>query len=169
MAVAAKEKYVTYHFERFTKKGSRGAFAIPAGVWRHDEPRVLWCGGFRAGRFHVQHVERCAVILHLIDGTEEDVVGAYRTIRRELADYGHGLAEKPEIIGLNKVDAIDPAAVPGKRRALLRAAPPGTTVLAMSGVSGAGIQPVLGALFAAIEAARAEASDALVPGALVLA
>jgi GTP-binding protein len=125
--------------------------------------------GAGLGTRFLGHVERCAVILHLIDGTEEDVVGAYRTIRRELADYGHGLAEKPEIIGLNKVDAIDPAAVPGKRRALLRAAPPGTTVLAMSGVSGAGIQPVLGALFAAIEAARAEASDALVPGALVLA
>ena len=54
------------------------------------------------------HVERCAVVLHLIDGTEEDVVGAYRTIRDELAGYGNGLAEKPEIIGLNKIDAIDP-------------------------------------------------------------
>jgi hypothetical protein len=67
------------------------------------------------------------------------------------------------------VDAIDPGAVSGKRRALVRAAPPGTAVMAMSGVSGAGIQPVLGALFAAIEAARADAADGLVPGAMVLA
>jgi GTP-binding protein len=123
--------------------------------------------GAGLGTRFLGHVERCAVILHLIDGTEEDVVGAYRTIRRELADYGHGLADKPEIIGLNKVDAIDPATVPGKRRALVRAAPPGTAVLAMSGVSGAGIQPVLGALLAAIEAVRADAAEAPVPGAMV--
>ena len=95
--------------------------------------------GAGLGTRFLGHVERCAVILHLIDGTEDDVVGAYRTIRRELADYGHGLADKPEIIGLNKIDAIDPAAVDGKCRALVRAAPPGTAVLAMSGVSGAGL------------------------------
>jgi len=118
--------------------------------------------GAGLGTRFLGHVERCAVILHLIDGTEEDVVGAYRTIRRELADYGHGLTDKPEIVGLNKIDAIDAAAVAVKRRALAGAAPPGTAVLALSGVSGAGISPVLGALFAAIEAARAEAPDALV-------
>src|SRR5712691_3973752 len=109
------------------------------------------------------HVERCAVILHLVDGTEEDVVGAYRAIRRELADYGHGLAAKPEIIGLNKIDAIDPAEVAKKCRALARIARPGTQVLPLSGVSGAGIAPVLGALLAAIEGARVAAEpDALV-------
>jgi len=76
-----------------------------------------------------------------------------------------------KVLGESNMDievahAIAPAAIPGKRRALLRAAPLGTTVLAMSGVSGAGVQPVLGALFAAIEAARADAAEALVPGAL---
>jgi GTP-binding protein len=118
--------------------------------------------GAGLGTRFLGHVERCAVILHLIDGTEDDVVGAYRTIRRELADYGHGLAAKPEIIGLNKIDAIDPAAIAGKCRALTRAARPGDAVLPLSGVSGAGMAPVLGALFAAIEAARAEAPDVLV-------
>src|SRR5438105_3789812 len=118
--------------------------------------------GAGLGTRFLGHVERCAVILHLIDGTEEDVVGAYRTIRRELADYGHGLADKPEIVGLNKIDAVDPDAIAGKCRALAQAAPPGTTVLALSSVSGAGLQPVLGALYAAIEEARAEAPDALV-------
>jgi GTP-binding protein len=67
--------------------------------------------GSGLGTRFLGHVERCAVILHLIDGTEDDVVGAYRTIRRELADYGHGLADKPEIVGLNKIDAIAPAEV----------------------------------------------------------
>ena len=67
--------------------------------------------GAGLGTRFLGHVERCAVVLHLIDGTEEDVVGAYRTIRAELAGYGHGLADKPEIVGLNKIDAIDPAEV----------------------------------------------------------
>ena len=98
---------------------------------------------------------------HLIDGTEEDVVGAYRMIRRELADYGHGLADKPEVVGLNKIDAIDPDAVEEKCRALARAARPGTPVLALSGVSGAGVQAVLGALLTTVDEASAETDHPL--------
>jgi GTP-binding protein len=118
--------------------------------------------GAGLGTRFLGHVERCAVILHLIDGTEDDVVDAYRTIRRELTDYGHGLADKPEIVGLNKIDAIDPAAVAQKCRALADAARPGAAVLPLSGVSGAGTGAVLGALLAAIEASRVGAADALV-------
>src|SRR3954463_16813084 len=118
--------------------------------------------GAGLGTRFLGHVERCAVVLHLIDGTEEDVVGAYRMIRRELADYGHDLADKPEIVGLNKIDAIGPDEVEEKRRALARAAGKGTPVLALSGVSGAGVPEVLAALYAAIEAARAEAGETLV-------
>ena len=81
--------------------------------------------GAGLGTRFLGHVERCAAILHLIDGTEEDVVGAYRTIRRELADYGHGLADKPEVVGLNKIDAIDPAEVDEKCRALAARRGPG--------------------------------------------
>jgi len=103
------------------------------------------------------HVERCAVILHLVDGTEEDVIGAYKTIRGELRSYGHGLAGKQEVIGLNKIDAIDPANVTRKCRALARAAGRGATVLPLSGVSGAGVTEVVGALFGAIDAAREDA------------
>ncbi|TMJ60382.1 MAG: GTPase ObgE [Alphaproteobacteria bacterium] len=116
--------------------------------------------GAGLGTRFLGHVERCAVILHLIDGTEEDVVGAYRMIRHELADYGHGLAEKPEIIGLNKIDAIDPDAIDEKCRVLSAAARPGTSVLSLSGVSGAGLSNILGALARTIEAARAETADA---------
>src|SRR3984893_13104934 len=112
--------------------------------------------GAGLGTRFLGHVERCAVILHLIDGTETDVVGAYRTIRHELADYGHGLADKPEIVGLNKIDAIDADAVMDKCRVLARVARYGTPVLPLSGVSGAGVAAVLGALAAAIEAARPE-------------
>jgi GTP-binding protein len=116
--------------------------------------------GAGLGTRFLGHVERCAVILHLIDGTADDVAAAYRTIRGELAGYGHGLADKPEIVGLNKIDAIDPAEVEAKRRALARAGRPGTLVLPLSGVSGAGLDRVLGALVAAIAAARSD-GDAL--------
>src|SRR4051812_6425497 len=116
--------------------------------------------GAGLGTRFLGHVERCAVVLHLIDGTEDDVVGNYRTIRDELASYGHGLADKPEVIGVNKIDAIDPDEVEAKCRALSRAARPGTQVLPLSGVSGAGLPQVLGAVAAAIEAARQASADA---------
>ncbi len=113
--------------------------------------------GAGLGTRFLGHVERCAVILHLIDGTQENVAGAYRTIRAELAGYGHGLAGKQEVIGLNKIDAIDPDEVKGKCRALARAAGRGAIVLPLSGVSGAGVPEVVGALFTAIDAAREDA------------
>jgi GTP-binding protein len=116
--------------------------------------------GAGLGTRFLGHVERCAVVLHLIDGAEEDVVGAYRMIRRELADYDHGIADKPEVVGLNKIDAIDPDEVEAKCRALAAAARAGTPVLPLSGVSGAGVQQILGALFAAINEARSEAGEA---------
>jgi GTPase len=115
--------------------------------------------GAGLGTRFLGHAERCAVVLHLIDGTEDDVAAAYRLIRRELADYGHGLSDKPEIVGLNKIDAIPPEAVTQKCRALSRVVRRGTPVLPLSGVSGAGLQPVVGALWQAIEEARADSHD----------
>jgi GTP-binding protein len=113
--------------------------------------------GAGLGTRFLGHVERCAAILHLIDGTGEDIVGAYRAIRRELAGYGHGLADKPEVIGLNKIDALDPAEAAEKCRALAAAVRPKTKVLAVSGVSGAGLHELVGAVFAAIREARGTA------------
>src|SRR5438552_15431532 len=86
-------------------------------VRRHDDEFVLAdlpglidgaSEGAGIGTRVLGHGERCAVILHLVDGTLEDVEDAYRTIRQELAQYGHGLAEKQQIVGLNKIDALDP-------------------------------------------------------------
>ncbi|HTW54790.1 MAG TPA: GTPase ObgE [Stellaceae bacterium] len=110
--------------------------------------------GAGLGTRFLGHVERCAVILHLIDGTAEDVVAAYETIRGELAGYGHGLSEKPEIIGLNKIDAIDADEVTIKLRALTSAAGRSATVVPLSGVSGEGVPAVMAALLQTIEAAR---------------
>ena len=104
------------------------------------------------------HVERCRVLIHLVDGTQEQVVRAWRTVRRELEAYGHGLADKPEILCLNKCDALDKATVARKRRALAKAA--GATVLAVSGVSGDGKEAVLQAALQQIAAARAAEREA---------
>ena len=63
--------------------------------------------GHGLGTRFLGHVERCAILLHLIDVTGDDPVKAYRVIRKELKDYGPELAEKPEIIAFNKIDAIN--------------------------------------------------------------
>jgi len=97
--------------------------------------------GVGLGDRFLAHAERCNVVLHLIDGTESAIVRAYRTIRAELEAYGRGLAAKPEIVALSKIDAIAPAAVARKRASLERAC--GHPVFAVSAVSGAGIDAVL--------------------------
>jgi GTP-binding protein len=90
------------------------------------------------------HVERCAVLLHLVDGAAGDVVRAWRTVRAELADYGGGLADKPELIGLNKSDAMTPRELSSRRAALAKAS--GRPVMVLSGVTGQGVPEVLRAL-----------------------
>jgi GTP-binding protein len=103
------------------------------------------------------HVERCAVLLHLVDGTSEDVAGDYETIITELDAYGGGLAEKPRVTVLNKVDALSPEQIEEKRAALEAAT--GGQVMNMSGVARTGVIEVLRVLRARIDAGRSAASD----------
>jgi GTP-binding protein len=98
------------------------------------------------------HVERCAVLLHLIDGTQADPAGAYRTIRAELAGYGGGLSDKPEIVALNKLDAMTAQAKAGRVKALERAC--GHPVQVISGATGEGVPAILRALADTIAANR---------------
>ena len=95
------------------------------------------------------HVERCAVLLHLVDGTEEDPAQAYRTIRGELAAYGEGLAEKPEITFLSKCDALDSEQIATRLNALEAAV--GHPVAAISSASGEGVQEALRGLWRAVD------------------
>ncbi|HWM61854.1 MAG TPA: hypothetical protein VNN98_06865, partial [Rhizomicrobium sp.] len=90
------------------------------------------------------HAERCASILHLIDGTGDSIAKTYKIIRAELIAYGHGLGEKTEIVALNKVDAIPQKDIAKKRAALEKAC--GHKVHVISGVSGEGIATVLRAM-----------------------
>jgi len=102
------------------------------------------------------HVERCAVMLHLVDGAAGDVVHAWRTVREELAAYGGGLAQKPELIGLNKTDAMTPRETSARAAALRKAS--GRPVMLLSGVTGQGVPEVLRALQNMIHDARQQAA-----------
>ncbi len=108
--------------------------------------------GVGLGDRFLGHVERCRVLLHLVDGTLADADEAYRTVRAELSAYGHGLAEKPEIVALTKADALDPGAIKQQVARLQRAA--NETALVVSAVSGEGVADVLRALLAVIEQTR---------------
>jgi GTPase len=114
--------------------------------------------GVGLGDRFLGHAERCGVILHLVDGTQDNVAKAYKTIRGELKAYGHALAEKAEIVALNKIDAIAKAALTKKRAALAKAC--GHSVFLISGVSGAGVDEVLRALVKEIQKRRTKAKNA---------
>ena len=104
------------------------------------------------GDLFLGHVERCAVLLHLVDGTSEDVVADYETIIGELEAYGGELADKPRITVLNKIDALTDEEVAEKRAALEEAS--GGAVMTMSGVARTGLLEVLRSLRAKIDAGR---------------
>ena len=101
------------------------------------------------------HVERCRVLIHLVDGTAEDVAGAYRTVRAELAGYGAGLAAKPELVCLNKADTLDEATRDARLAALAEAS--GRGVALTSGATGEGVGDVLRA---ALGLVRRDTGDA---------
>ena len=101
------------------------------------------------------HVERCRVLLHLIDGTagQAAAIDAYKTVRDELRAYGGGLADKPEVVALNKIDALREDDIAEMRAALANIA--GQDVLAISGVAGLGVTDALRVLRTHIETAGA--------------
>jgi len=119
-----------------------------------DLPGLIEGAAEGAGLGHrfLGHVERCSVILHLIDGTEPDVAGAYTLIREELEAYGGGLIDKPEVLGLNKIDAIPEEELDEKIAALQAVTE--SPVRLLSGVSGKGVPEILHALLAEIRANR---------------
>ncbi|MGE3145028.1 MAG: GTPase ObgE [Pseudorhodoplanes sp.] len=98
------------------------------------------------------HVERCRVLLHLVDGTAGNVAAAYKTIRGEIEAYGHGLSGKPEILALSKADALTPEEIESKVEALKRAA--GRIPLVLSAHSRQGVPEALRALRDIVDAAR---------------
>jgi len=108
------------------------------------------------------HVERCRVLLHLVDGTGEHAGETYKTVRAELEAYGNGLVDKPEIVALNKADALTPEQLKQQTARLKRAAK--KTPLVISGATGQGVTQALRALAKTIADREAdEQSTVLVP------
>ena len=100
------------------------------------------------------HIERCQVLLHLVDANGDDPAGAYRTVRTELENYGAGLTDKVEIIALNKVDLLDAELTEALMAELAEES--GAEVYPLSGATGAGLDDVLNRLIAAIEPPAAQ-------------
>ncbi len=121
-------------------------------------------GGAGLGDRFLAHLERCAVLIHLVDGTADDVAEAYETIRVELAAYGQDLAARPEVVVLNKCDALDAATRAKKATALEVACH--AVVLEISGVTGEGISDLLRRAVATVDATRSTAADEQTSGAI---
>jgi GTP-binding protein len=154
---AAKPKIADYPFT--TLNPQLGVVEIDGrGFVLADIPGLIEGAHEGAGlgdRF-LGHVERCRVLLHLIDGTGEHAGQSYKTVRAEIDAYGHGLADKPEIVALNKADALTPAQIKQQLARLKRAAK--VTPLLVSAATGAGVPQVLRALTGFIDQARAPAA-----------
>lgn len=143
---AAKPKIADYPFTTLSPGLGVVDLGVSARFVLADIPGLIEGAAEGAGlgtRF-LGHIERCKVLLHLIDGTQADVVGAYHTIRGELADYEAGLAEKPEILALNKIDALTEEEIAEKSAALEQAS--GAAPLLVSGVTGKGVKQALGGI-----------------------
>ena len=114
--------------------------------------------GAGIGTRFLGHVERSGCLIHLIDGTQDDVARAYRIIRHELEAYGAGLADKPEVLALNKIDALTPEAREEKAAELEAVA--GRRPMLVSGVSGEGVTELLRAAWTEVRKDRGEVAPA---------
>lgn len=154
---AAKPKIADYPFTTLHPNlgvvdlGSEGARFVLA-----DIPGLIEGAheGHGLGTRFLGHVERTAVLIHLIDATADDVVGAYKTIRNELAEYGAGLAYKPEIIALNKIDALSDDDIATKKAQIEKVSRKSCFV-----ISTATHQNVRDVLFAALHAIKKARAD----------
>src|SRR5690606_25048725 len=113
--------------------------------------------GVGIGDRFLGHIERCNILIHLIDGTNEDVAHVYKAVRSELGAYAELLAEQPESVVLNKVDALSEDEVKAKVKALKKASK--AEVRLVSGVTGAGVEQVLWDVLNFLDAQKAEAAE----------
>ncbi|WP_137150619.1 GTPase ObgE [Devosia sp. FKR38] len=114
--------------------------------------------GIGIGDRFLGHIERCGVLIHLIDGTQDDVKHAYQVIRSELAAYDERLAEKPEIVVINKIDSIPPDELKEKVKILKKVSK--QDVLQVSGVTGQGTDMVLYGVIETLDAEKAARLEA---------
>ena len=152
---SAKPKIADYPFTTLTPN---------LGVVRLDDKEFVMADipgliegaheGVGLGVRFLGHVERSAVLLHLIDATSADPAADYMTVREELSAYGHGLADKEEIIVLNKADAVTPDDMAKKQKEFKKKT--GKTPLVMSAVAKQNVREVLAGLYQFIDVSRNE-------------
>ncbi len=104
--------------------------------------------GVGIGDRFLGHIERCRILLHLVDASADDPAGNYAVVRDELEAYGGGLDDKPEVVALNKADLVEPKLLAKHRRKLEKRC--GGTVLVLSGATREGVEPVLDQLVEAV-------------------
>jgi GTP-binding protein len=160
-ASAAKPKIAAYPFT--TLHPNLGVVDLSVGerFVLADIPGLIEGASEGAGigiRF-LGHVERTAVLVHLVDGTGEDPAAAYRTVRAELEAYGEGLEDKPELLALNKLDALTAEGRAEAKAQLQAAVGPGAMIHEVSGVSGEGVRELLRAAYAEVRRRRGEIVD----------
>ena len=160
---AAKPKIADYPFTPLTPNLGVVDLSSTERFVLADIPGLIEGASEGAGlgtRF-LGHVERSAVLIHLVDGTQDDVAGAWKMVREELEAYGEGLTDKREILALNKIDALTPELRKEKAKALKKVS--GVAPLMVSGVSGEGVPEVLRTALKDIRAGRAEVAEAESP------
>ena len=138
----AKPKIADYPFT--TLHPNLGVVAVKGNEFViADIPGLIEGASEGAGLGHrfLGHVERCEILLHLVDASQDDVVGDWETIREEIAAYENGLTDKKEILALNKCDLIDSEILKEKQTALSKAS--GKDVQLISGATGDGVKQVL--------------------------
>ncbi|WP_372781937.1 GTPase ObgE [Phenylobacterium sp.] len=161
-ASAAKPKIADYPFTTLAPNLGMVDLSVGERFILADIPGLIEGASEGAGlgvRF-LGHVERTATLIHLVDGTQDDVVEAWRTVRHELENYGEELGDKTEFLVLSKVDALDKETRKAKAKALAKAS--GAKVRQVSGVSGEGVTELLREAYALVRARKGEeAADAL--------
>jgi GTPase len=154
---AAKPKIADYPFT--TLVPNLGVVPHPSGdgVVFADIPGLIEGAhnGIGLGHDFLRHVERTRVLIHLIDATTADPVQSYSIIQQELNAYGHALNQRPQVLVLNKVDAIPPEQLAQHQQALSTAAQ--TDILAISAIAQQGLETLLNNIWKLLESKSAEA------------
>jgi GTP-binding protein len=156
-ASAAKPKIANYPFTTLAPNLGMVDLSVGERFILADIPGLIEGASEGAGlgvRF-LGHVERTATLIHLVDGTEDDVAGAWRTVRHELESYGEELGDKTEFLVLSKVDALDDETRAAKKAELEAAS--GAKVREVSGVSGEGVTELLREAYALVRQRKGEA------------
>lgn len=160
-ASAAKPKIADYPFTTLTPNLGVVDLSANERFVLADIPGLIEGASDGAGlgtRF-LGHVERTAVLIHLVDATQEDVAQAWRTVRHELEAYGEELADKLEILALNKIDALDAETLDEKAAELKAAA--GVEPRRVSGFAGLGVTELLRDAYALVRERKALAAQAV--------